>query len=159
MRKLLIPLMLASSLAMAEPGTLTKDSVLHAQPGSASDTVGTLKGKTAVEIITRQGAWAQIKANDLTGWVRIFDVSTGSSQKGDSGVGALASMFKTGSTGTTVSTGVKGLSGEDLTNARPDPAEEAKLNKYISSSGDASQGARQVKLSPQNVSFLPEVKK
>jgi hypothetical protein len=159
MRKLLIPLLLASSLAMAEPGTLNKSSVLHAQPFSDADTVATLPAKTAVNVLARQGAWAQVQAGDNTGWVRIFDVSTGSGQQGDSGVSSLASMFKTGSTGSTVSTGVKGLSGEDLTNAKPNPAEAAKLGKYMSSSDDATQGARQVKLSPQTVAFLPEVKK
>ena len=156
---LLIPLLLASGIALAEPGTLTKDSVLHAQPFSDADTVTTLPGKTTVNILKRQGAWAQVQANDSTGWVRIFDVSTGSGQQGDSGVSGLAAMFKTGSSGNTVSTGVKGLSGEDLTNAKPNPAEAAKMGNYASSSGDATQSAQQVKLSPQNVAFLPEANK
>jgi hypothetical protein len=157
-RKLLLPLLLASGMAAAETGVLTKDCVLHDQPYSDATATGKLSGKSTVTVISRQGGWIQIRAADgSNGWVRIFDVRTGSGQAGQSGVNQLASVFKTGSSGDTVSTGVGGFNneGDALERAQPNPAEDAKLGQYVSNSADAKLGAVQVRLSAQQVDWLP----
>ncbi len=155
MRHLLLIPLLGASLAWAEPGTLIKDSELRAKPFNDAAVAATLKTKTVVDIKTRKGAWAEVSTADgRSGWVRLLNVRTGSGQKSAAGVGALASLFKTGSSGSTVSTGVKGLSAEELAAAQPNEAELAKLKQNSVSSKDAQQSAKQAKLATQNIAYL-----
>jgi hypothetical protein len=146
--------LLASGLACAEPGTLLKDTALRAQPFGDAAVVADLKAKDSVDIQMRKGAWAQVKAGEHSGWVRLLGVRTGSGQRGEAGVGALASVFRTGSSGNTVSTGVKGLSEEKLKNAQPDAAEAKRLSKYQQSESSARSYAKQAKLAAEKVDYL-----
>ncbi|HEX6590834.1 MAG TPA: SH3 domain-containing protein [Moraxellaceae bacterium] len=149
-------LLLAGSLAWAEPATLLKDSELRAKPLGDAELVSTLKAKDKVEITARKGAWANVQTpKGQTGWVRLLALRTGSGKSGDAGVGAIASLFKTGSSGNTVSTGVKGLSEEKLKNAQPDEAEAKRLDKYKGSDADSRTYAKQGKLAAQQVNYLP----
>lgn len=150
----LLPLLLVSSLAWAEPGTLLKDSELRAKPFGDAEVVTTLKAKAGVDILSRKGAWANVKAGDKAGWVRLLALRTGSGQRGDAGVGALASVFKTGSSGHTVSTGVKGLSEEKLKAAQPNAEEAQRLDKYKESEGSARSFAKQARLGTQQLGYL-----
>ncbi len=154
-----ITLTMASGLAMAEPAALLRDSELRANPRNDAALVQTLKGKAVVDITSRQGAWAQVKTTDgKTGWVRVLNLRTGSGQKGEAGLGTLASVFKTGSSGNTVSTGVKGLSEEKLKTAQPNEEEAKRLDRQKTTDSDARQYARQGKLGSQQVNYLPEGK-
>lgn len=147
---------LAITTAWAEPASLLKDSEMRAKPLGDADIVVMLKAKEKVEITARKGAWANIQTGKgQTGWVRLLNLRTGSGQKGDAGAGAIASLFKTGSSGNTVSTGVKGLSEEKLKNAQPDEAEAQRLDKYKGTDSDARSYAKQGKLAAQQVNYLP----
>lgn len=146
--------LLLSGLAAAEPGTLLRDSELRAKPFGDADVLATVAAKASVDIVARQGAWAQVKSGGQTGWVRLLNVRTGSGQRGDAGVGALASVFKTGSSGNTVTTGVKGLSEEKLGNAEPNPEEAKRLSQYRESEAGARAYAKQAKLAPQAATFF-----
>ncbi len=64
-------------------------------------------------------------------------------------------ISKTGSSGNTVSTGVKGLSEEQLKNAKPNPEEARRLGNYKDTEADARSFARQGKLVAQKVDYLP----
>jgi hypothetical protein len=153
---LLVSALLGSPLALAEPATLLKPTELRSQPQSAATVVTQLQTRDNVDITTRQGAWANVKtASGQTGWVRILNLRTGSGQRGDAGIGAIASVFKTGSSGNTVSTGVKGLSAEQLQNATPNPAEVARLASLAANPADARSFAKQGKLARQHVDYLP----
>lgn len=154
MRFLFLLPLLASGLALAEPGTLLKDSELRSKPFGDAEVIVTLKAKDSVDITARKGAWANVKAGDKTGWVRLLNIRTGSGQRGETGVGALASLFKTGSSGNTVSTGVKGLSEEKLKNTQPNAEEAQRLNQYKEGEGDARNFAKQAKLASQQVEYL-----
>lgn len=147
----------ASATALAEPATLLRDSSLLEKPQSGATSLAALKAKSPVDITSRQGAWAQVKTVDgAQGWVRLLNLRTGSGQKSGGSLGTLANVFKTGSSGNTVSTGVKGLSAEKLKNAVPNDAELQRLDKQQSTERDARQFAKQAKLSSQTVSYLPE---
>lgn len=146
--------LLLSSLAAAEPGTLLRASELRAKPFGDAAVLASVPAKANVDIIARQGAWAQVKSGSQTGWVRLLNVRTGSGQRGDAGVGALASVFKTGSSGNTVTTGVKGLSEEKLGNAQPNPEEAKRLGQYRESEAGARAYAKQAKLAPQAADFF-----
>lgn len=153
-RHLLIPLLLASGLAAAEPGTLLKDSELRARPFGDAEVLAPLMARSSVDIVARKGAWAQVKAEGKTGWVRLLNLRTGSGQRGDAGVGALASVFKTGSSGNTVTTGVKGLSEEKLKTAAPNPEEAKRLDQYRTNEAAARSHAKQAKLAHQQALYF-----
>ncbi|MDQ8037519.1 MAG: SH3 domain-containing protein [Pedobacter sp.] len=147
---------LAITTAWAEPASLLKDSEMRAKPLGDADIVVMLKAKEKVEITARKGAWANIQTTKgQTGWVRLLNLRTGSGQKGDVGAGAIASLFKTGSSGNTVSTGVKGLSEEKLKNAQPNEEEAQRLDKYKNNGTDARSYAKQGKLTANQVNYLP----
>lgn len=149
--------LLGSSLAAAEPATLLRDGSLLDNPQSDATVLASLKAKEVVDIETRQGAWARIKtSNGAQGWVRLLNLRTGSGQKSGGTLNTLANVFKTGSSGNTVSTGVKGLSAEKIRNAEPNDAERQRMDKTKSSDNDARQFAKQGKLSSQNIQYLPE---
>lgn len=148
--------LLCSNLVLAEPATLLKPTDLRSQPQGGATVVTTLKAKDTVDIAARKGAWASVKTADgKSGWVRVLNLRTGSGQRGDAGIGTIASIFKTGSSGNTVSTGVKGLSAEQLQNTTPNPAEAARLTAYAVKNADARHFARQGKLASQQVDYLP----
>ena len=148
--------LLGMSLAHAEPATLLKPTELRSQPQGSAPVLTTLNTRDSVNIASRQGAWANVKTADgKSGWVRVLNLRTGSGQRGDAGIGAIASVFKTGSSGNTVSTGVKGLSEEQLQNATPNPEEAARLNTFAAREPDARSFAKQGKLASQRVDYLP----
>ena len=154
---LLLGALVASPLALAEPASLLKPTELRSQPQNTASVVDTLQTKDSVDITARKGAWANVKTSaGKSGWVRMLNLRTGSGQRGDAGIGALASVFKTGSSGNTVSTGVKGLSAEQLQNATPNPAEVQRLNTYAVKVADARSFAKQGKLAVKQVEPLPE---
>lgn len=145
----------ASAAGAADPATLARDTDLRAKPLNDAAVIAPLKAKAAVSVVSRSGAWAQVTTADgKSGYVRLLNLRTGSSQKGDSGVGALASVFKTGSSGNNVATGVKGMSEGDLTGATPAPQEVEKLGDYKASDKDARAGAKAAGLKAQQVGYL-----
>lgn len=156
MRSLLFASLLLAGIVQAEPATLLKESEIRAKPFADAEVLATLKAKEKVDITARKGAWATVQTSKgQSGWLRILNLRTGSGQKGDAGVGAIASLFKTGSSGNTVSTGVKGLSEEQLKNAEPNPEEAKRLSKYKNTEADSRHYAKQGKLASQPVNYLP----
>ncbi len=145
--------------AAAEPAssaTVARDTELREKPLGDATVVAPLKAKASVTVTARSGAWAQVSTADgKQGYVRLLNLRTGSARKGDSGVGALASVFKTGSSGNTVATGVKGMSGEALTGAEPDHAQVEKLTGYKASEKAARDSAKLAGLKAQKVDYLP----
>lgn len=149
-------LLLTSSLAFAEAGSLLKDSELRSEPLGSAEVIKALSAKQSVEVVSRQGAWAQVSTADgVTGWVRLLNIRTGSGEKGRSGFGSVASVFATGSSGNAVSTGVKGLSAKQLRNASPNWRDADRLDGYVADARTATAFAGQAKLQTQPVDYLP----
>lgn len=141
----------AQPAPQTETGTALRASELKQKPFADADKVADIPEKAPLDILARQGAWMQVKTKDgQTGWVKMLNVRTGSGEiKSGSASGGLSSalsMFRTGSSGTTVTTGVKGLSEEDLKNAQPNPADLAKLDTYATSADEAAKFAKAAKL-------------
>ena len=146
----------------AETGYTLKATEVKDKPFLDADTLATLPEKTTVEILTRQGAWMQIKTADAKqGWIRMLSVRLGSpDQKPQSG-GSLLSALGIGSrprpaTTATVTTGVRGFSEEDLANAKPDAAEVEKMKSYAATSEQAAKLAENGKLAAKPVAYFDE---
>ncbi|MBP6625909.1 MAG: hypothetical protein KA187_00680 [Arenimonas sp.] len=148
---------LAAGAALAESGTVLKDTQLRSEPLASSKIIAELRARDTVQINARKGAWAGVKTTEgVDGWARILNLRTGSGQAGAGGGDALASVFRTGSSGTTVSTGVKGLSAAALMSAAADEAEVQRLETYAANTGQATAFAAAGPLASRPVPYLPE---
>lgn len=149
---------LACSLpASAETAITARDTELKKEPFSDAATLATLPSRTAVEIIRRQGGWTQVKpATQEKGWVRMLALrmGNGAAKSGDSGLGALFNVARSGSSGTTVTTGVRGLSEEDLRNARPNPEELKRMQSHGVTPAEATKFATVAHLQRQSLDYL-----
>lgn len=146
----------------AETGYTLRATEVKDKPFLDAETVVTLPEKTTVEIVTRQGAWMQVKAKDLkSGWVRMLSVRLGSPDQKAQSSGNLLSAIGIGSrpratSTSTVTTGVRGFSEEDLAKATPNPAEVEKMKGFAATSAGADDFAKAGKLAAQEVAYFDE---
>lgn len=157
MRYLYCVLIIWCGSVLAEPATTTRSTELKAQPTSDAITLATLPEKEKIETIKRQGAWIQVKSADgKIGWLRMLSLRLGNSesQKTTSGLGSLLGFGRSTTTGGTVTTGVRGLSEEDLENAKPNPAELEKMEKFSVNKTQAKRFATSAKLQSQDLEYL-----
>lgn len=153
----LLALMPAAAVA-AESALTVRATELKKEPYVDAETVATLPDQARVEILRRQGGWTQIKAQGAAqGWVRMLSLrlGDGTARKGDSGIGSLLSVARSGSSGTTVATGVRGLSEEDLKHARPNPEELQKMEKLAATPQDARKFSGSASLGSHQLDYLP----
>ena len=145
-----------------EIGYTLKATDVKDKPFLDAVTLATLPEKTRVEIITRQGAWMQVKtANVNPGWIRMLSVRLGSVDQQPQSSGSLLTALSIGSrprpaTTSTVTTGVRGFSEEDLANAKPNPEEVQKMKSYAATSEDAAKRAETGQLSPRALAYFDE---
>jgi hypothetical protein len=158
---LVAALVLFLSAAYAvESGYTLKPTELKDKPFLDAETVVTLPEKTRVEIVTRQGAWMQVRTKDKRqGWVRMLSVRLGSPDQKSQGGGNLLSAIGIANrprptTTATVTTGVRGFSEEDLAKAVPNAAELAKMKGFAATAADAQQLAAQGKLEPRQIAYF-----
>jgi hypothetical protein len=144
----------------AETGQVIASTELKGEPFADAKTIATLPPASPVEIIKRQGGWLRVKpAGGEAGWLKLTGVKLGGGEAkgGDSGVGSLVNVARSGrsgNTGVTVATGVRGLTPEDLKNAQPAPEAVKKLDDYAVPRKDAEAFASKASLQRQNVEYL-----
>ena len=150
--RLLPLLLLLPALCWAEPATTIRQVELKNGPAADADTIGQIAENTALEALERKGGWTRVKTAKEEGWVRMLALrfgGPGAAKKGDSGISSLFNVARTGSSGTTVTTGVRGLDPEMLAKAQPNPAELAKMEQFAvtrdAAAGFAAKGKLQAK--------------
>jgi uncharacterized protein YgiM (DUF1202 family) len=125
----------------AETGIAIKADQLRAETFSDAKVVGSVNKNDAVEILNKKGAWLQIKAAGKTGWVRLLTVKRNSTN-GSNVAGVVGVATGRSGTGKVVSTtGIRGLSAEDLKTAQFNEAETKKLESYTVNADEATQFA------------------
>lgn len=145
--------------ALAETAVTVKETELKKEAASDSPTLATLPGKSPVEVLKRQGGWTQVKpASEPKGWVKMFNLKYGEGSARSEGGGGLGSLFnvaRTGSSGTTVTTGVKGLdiTKDTLQNANPNMSELKRMHGYTASKAEAIKLASSGNLRKQSVAY------
>jgi len=146
----------AAGATAAESGVLARATELKKEPFTDAATVQQLPAAAPVEVLARQGAWMQVKAGGQTGWVRLLAVRMGvnAARSSESGLAKAANIALSGSSGTAVATGVRGLDKEQIANASPNPAELARLERSASSDAQARGFAADAKLAQQNLPYL-----
>ena len=143
-----------------EKGTALKTDTLRKEPFADAKTVGNLNRGDNVDILSKKGAWLQIKTKNSSGWVRLLSVKRGSlAASGSSVAGVLDVASGRAGTGKVVSTtGVRGLSAEDLKAAKFSEPEVKLLETYTADTVQAQRFASEGGLKITSVKSLKEVK-
>ncbi len=150
--------MLSMPSISAETGTALKMDMLRVQPYADAKAAGTLTKNESLEILTKKGAWLQVKTKQSTGWVRLLSVKRTSSNN-DSLKGAIDVASGRAGTGKVVSTtGIRGLSAEELKAAQFNESEIKKMESYTTTQEDAKQFANAGGLKAFKIAYLKGAK-
>lgn len=169
MKSLLISfvLALASFAAAAQDQAFTNRATeLKATASADAASVASLPENTSVAVLARQGAWTRVEASGKQGWVRAFHlrfaaiVQAQSSSAGGAlaGLGSALGFGRRDAKANVATTGIRGLSPEDLKNASPDAEALAKSRTYRADKPAAERFAREGKLSTVSVDYEGERK-
>jgi len=133
-----------------ERGIVIRAGDLFAEPFIDAAKLGPLTSNQAVTIIERRGGWLSVEVGGRRGWVRMLNVRLEAAAM----PAASTTAMRTGSTGRTVATGVKGLDEVDIRNASIDREQLTRLDQLAQSSADARQQALQDNLKESKVDYL-----
>jgi hypothetical protein len=153
-------LCLPAGVLAQEKGTALKADSLLAEPFADAKKVGSMAKGDAVLILKKNGGWFQVKASSAEGWVRLLSIRRGEAGKASTakelgGVAALSSGRA--GTGQIVSTtGVRGLTEEELKSAKFDGEGLRRAESYASSRAEAEAFAREGNLIKRDVGGLPD---
>ena len=166
-------LVLPAPAASAETGLVIRPADLMAQPFIDAPKVGPVAANQPVQIVSRQGAWVSVSVGGRTGWIRALNLrlegaagapgaaarpANGGERPSVNSLSNPASLLRTGSSGRTVTTGVKGLDEEDIRNASVDPQQVEALAALAVTPDDARQKAASSKLAETQVDYLKKGK-
>ena len=144
--------------ATAEEAITLRSTEMKAKPYSDAQTLLTLPERSKVEVLQRRASWTQVKSGQTSGWVKMLSLQLvrGTTQRrADNGLRSLFNVAQTGRGGGTVTTGVRGLSEEDLKHAKPNPQELEEAQGYAATRAEAKRFAMAGKLKAQQVDYLP----
>lgn len=151
-------LALASALVHAgETAYTVRPAELKDKPYIDARTLQNLPQNAQVEILGRRGGWNRVKVGAQTGWVKMLSLRLGTetAQRGDNGFSTLFNVASTGGSGSTTTTGVRGLSEEKLNNPHPDPQELEKMHHLEVGKDEARQFAKAGHLKAEQMDYLP----
>jgi hypothetical protein len=134
-----------------------RSTELKAKPYGDAQTLRSLPPRTKVEVLKRQSRWTQVKVGTTSGWVKMLSLQLEASATGrhsDNGLSALFNVAATGRGSSTVTTGVRGLSEEQLKNAQPNPRALQAAKKYVVSRSEAERFADEGQLQSHDVDYL-----
>jgi len=154
----------SSGTVVKETGTTRSAVELLATPFRDAKPAGQLPANTKVDVLERHGGWLKITAQGKTGWAKLHQVRSGEGPEGKSSGEGLAILKNVGQTGRSGSqgiiatTGIRGMSAEELKNAKPDPAAVKKVDGYSVTASQAREYAKAAGLKEKNVPSLPKSK-
>jgi hypothetical protein len=142
-------------VALAEPASLVRPSPLMSEPATDASKVADLPANAALDARERRGGWIRVRsASGQEGWVKLLALRYGAGAKsGDTGITQAINVARTGSSGTQVTTGVRGLDDEKIATAQPNAAELKKLEGFAVPASASAEFAQRGKLQSQTVSY------
>jgi hypothetical protein len=149
--------MLVSGALAAEFGVALKVDDIRAEPFGDAKSMGKLAVNDKVDILSSKGGWLQIKSAKGKGWVRMLSIRKGDvAKKGNAANGLLSLASGRAGTGKVVATtGIRGLSEEELRTATFNPQEVTLAESYLASAAQAQQFASEAKLQARQFEYLP----
>lgn len=158
---ILLLALFSGAVLAADSGSMIRASSLNAAPDAASQNLGIIRGTTEVDILERDGGWYRVQTADgRSGWVRMANVRLGAVAEAEEESSFWGSLFSFGSNRSTrtatATTGIRGLSEEEINAAVPDESAVARLENWRSNAREAQRHAGEAGLAPVNVGELPE---
>lgn len=154
-------LLRAVGVEAAEKGQIIRAGDLMAQPFIDAANAGKVAPAEQVTVVERRGAWANVQVAGKSGWVRLLNIRlepTAGLARPAKGQpvrpNGLTSLLQTGSSGRTVTTGVKGMDEEDIRNATTNYVELALLETLGVEASDARANAARNNLKERRVDYL-----
>ncbi|HSN22158.1 MAG TPA: SH3 domain-containing protein [Usitatibacter sp.] len=136
-----------------DQGFTNRSTELKASGAADSATLATLPENTPVKVLARGGGWTRVEAGGKSGWVRVFHLrfpaaveSSSSSGGGLASLGSALGFGHRNEQARLATTGIRGLSTEDVKNANPDPAQLARMQSFRADRPAAERFAREAKL-------------
>jgi hypothetical protein len=154
---LLAGLVLTAAVS-AESGSTIKDTPLKDKPFVDAKTLANLPARTNLDIVERKGSWMRVKVAGKQGWVRMLNVRAGQAQAGGKTSAQDVTALATGRSGSgniVATSGIRGLSEEELKSAKGNPDELKKMDKFAVTEKEAGAYALKNKLQRRSVSYLP----
>ena len=145
-------LVIAPAALANERGLMIRAGDLFAEPFIDAKKLGPLSANQSVTIVERRGGWVAVEAGGRRGWVRLLNLRLEPVAK-PVAAGQTAAL-RTGSTGRTVATGVKGLDEADIRNASVDRAQLARLEQLGVGDDAAKQYGTQNNLQESKIAYL-----
>ena len=155
---ILLSLLLPVIAFAGEAGTALKADILRAEPFADAKTAGNLNKNDAVDILSKKGAWLQVKSKSASGWVRILSVKRGGASASGSSIADIASG-RAGTGKVVATTGIRGLSAEELKAAEFNEDEMKKMESHAVSASDAQNFASAGGLSSTQLAYLKGAQK
>jgi len=155
--KLALLLLLLPLSVLAEPAQVIRATPLQKEPATDAARVAELAENTPVDAGERSGGWIRVRTQaGAEGWVKLLALrygGPGAARRGDSGLAQAFSAARTGSSGTQVTTGVRGLEAEQIAAARPNLAELNRMQSYAASRDASAAFADKGRLRRQSVEY------
>jgi len=130
----------------ADAGYAVKAIDLLERPDSQARIAAKLAKKQPLQIIGRDGSWANVKAGNAMGWVRLADLRLN--------VATLAAPTPRRENSGTKDTGIRGFSEEELLVGAPNQVESERLKRVGVSVRDAVNFARAANLRPRQQDYI-----
>ena len=153
--------LLLPAAAMAQEAFTNRATELKERGTADARTLSTVPADTPVKVSERGNGWARIEAAGQGGWVRVFHlrfpVTAEVGKTASGGLAAVTGAFgfgrDTSKAATIATTGIRGLSTEDIRNASPDAEALRKLQSFRANQESAERFAREGKLVEQQVDY------
>lgn len=153
-------LLSAGPVAAQDQAFTNRSTELRERAAPDARTVATLSENTAVKVLERGGAWTRVDAAGQQGWVRVFHlrfpvVAEAGKAGGGNLLGSVTSALGFGrerERGANIATtGIRGLSTEELKNASPDNEALRRMQSYRADKAAAERFAREGKLAEAHI--------
>ncbi len=144
----------------ADMGTALKNDTLRAEPFADAKTTGNIKRGESIQIVSKQGAWLKISSNKKTGWVRILSVKRGGASTASSSASDVLNVAsgRAGTGNVVATTGVRGLSSEELKSAKFNESEVKLMESQTQNQAQGREFATSGGLKSVSISYLPATK-
>ena len=158
-----ILLVLAAPAWAQDTAYTNRATDLRERGATDAPVLASLPENTELKVLARAGGWTRVQASGRTGWVRVFhlrfpataDTSAGTGAQGlASGITSALGFGRDRSrTATIATTGIRGLSPEDLKAASPDEQALRRLQSFRADQAAAERFAREGRLQAVDVAY------
>ena len=146
--------------AAAQPGVMVQSTDIYDAPYRDAKVSAHLDVGAHIVLGERRGAWIKVQTPQAKGWARLFQVRAGDGAASAGSSSTLAMLWNLGRTGRSgahgidATTGIRGLSAEDLQTAKPNEQAVKQLENYRTSRAAAETYAKAAKLQSHDVPYI-----